>query len=85
MTRPQPIRARRQESAAELAKKLGVTPRTIRNTVAEERSVYLSWTSKRRRDIRAYKDEHPEMSMRAIAAHFECSVGVVHKAIHETP
>lgn len=84
MTRPQPIRARRKESATVLAARLGVHPRTIRNTVAEERSEYLAWTSKRREDIRAYKAEHPEMSMRAIAAHFECSVGVVHKAIHET-
>ena len=84
MSRLEPIRARRAESASVLAKRMGVHPATIRRTVAEERSEYLSWTSKRREDIRAYKAELPEMSMRAIATHFECSVGVVHKAIHET-
>lgn len=84
MSKPQPIRARRKESASALAARLGVSPRTIRNAVAEERSEYLAWTSKRRQDIREFKAEHPEMTMRAIAGRFECSVGVVHKALHET-
>jgi len=52
-------------------------------TVAEERSAYLSWTSKRREDIRAYKAEHPEMTVRVLAAHFECSIGTVHNPLKE--
>nr|CRY94569.1 hypothetical protein [uncultured prokaryote] len=84
MSKREPIRARREESATVLAKRFNVHPTTIRRTVSEERSEYLSWTSKRREDIRAYRAEHPEMSMRAIAAHFECSIGTVHNALHET-
>lgn len=83
MNRAEPIRARRKESATELAKKLGVTPRTIRNAVAEERSEYLSWTSKRREDIRQLKADHPELTVRAIAERIGCSIGTVHNALKE--
>lgn len=75
-----PTRARRNQTARELAKKFGVTPRTIRSTVAEERSVYLNTAKERRKKIRELRATG--LSMRAIAAEVGCSVGTVHYALN---
>lgn len=75
-----PTRARRNHTAAELAKRFGVTARTIRNTVAEERSVYLSRAERRRQQIRELREQG--LSMRAIADEVGCSVGTVHNALN---
>ncbi len=83
--KPTPTRARRNHTAAELAKRFGVTARTIRNTVAEERSVYLSRAEQRREQIRELRETG--LSMRAIADEVGCSVGTVHNALsdHDDP
>ena len=79
MTKSTPTRARRKQTAAELAKRFGVTPRTIRNTVAEERNAYLSRAEQRRQKIRELRKTG--LSMRAIATEVGCSVGTVHNAL----
>jgi transposase len=43
-----PTRARRQQTARELAKRFGVHPVTIRRTVAEERADYEARANERR-------------------------------------
>lgn len=68
----------------EAAQITGLTEQTIKRWTSEPREVYLSRVQKRREAIRAYKAEHPEKSMRAIAERFECSVGTVHSALKET-
>lgn len=79
MTKSTPTRARRKQTAAELAKRFGVTPRTIRNMVSEERSEYLKRAEQRRQQIRELRETG--LSMRAIAAKVGCSVGTVHRAL----
>ena len=78
--KPGPTRARRNHTATELAKRFGVSPRTIRNTVAEERDVYLSRAEQRREQIRELRKQG--LSMRAIAEQVGCSVGTVHNALN---
>lgn len=77
-----PTRARRNQTASELAKKFGVSRRTIQSTVAEERSVYLDRARERRKMIRELRATG--MSMRAIAVEVGCSVGTVHYALNHT-
>lgn len=79
---PAPTRAKRKHTAAELAKRFGVTPRTIQNTVAQERSEYLSEAAKRHQRIRELRAEG--LSMRAIAAEVNVSVSAVHYALHKS-
>ncbi len=43
------IRRRRTKTAAETAKALGLTPRTVRRYIAEERSTYIDRAADRRR------------------------------------
>jgi len=81
MTKHTPTRARRNHTAAELAKRFGVTPRTIRNMVAEERSEYLKRAEQRQEKIRELRETG--LSMRAIASKVGCSVGTVHRALKE--
>lgn len=81
MPRAEPIRARRKGTAREYAEKFGVHPVTVRRMIAVERSVFEQEARDRQEAIRAFKAKHPEMSMRAIAAEFGCSVGTVHRAL----
>lgn len=79
---PAPTRAKRKHTATEWAERFGVTPRTIRNTVAQERSEYLSEAAKRHQRIRELRAEG--LSMRAIAAEVNVSVSAVHYALHKS-
>ena len=74
-----PTRAKRKQSARELAERFGVSPRTIRRTVAQERADYLADAAARHERIRALRAEG--LSMRAIAAKEGVTVGTVHYAI----
>lgn len=68
-------RAIRGQTASELAKRFGVSQRTIQRAVAEPRDEYLSRAEQRREKIRELRKTG--MSMRAIAAEVGCSVGTV--------
>ena len=76
-----PTRAKRKQSARELAERFGASPRTIRRTVAQERADYLADAAARHERIRALRAEG--LSMRAIAAKEGVTVGTVHYAIHK--
>ena len=60
-----PTRAKRKQSARELAERFGVSPRTIRRTVAQERADYLADAAARHERIRSLRAEG--LSMRASA------------------
>lgn len=66
-------------SVRELAEKAGVSPRSIINWTSEPRDAYLSRADERRQQIRELRQKG--LSMRAIAAEIECSVGTVHNAL----
>jgi len=51
MTMTQPDRRRRKMTASEAAKRFGVSPRTIRRVVAEERADYVGRATSRRDQI----------------------------------
>ena len=74
-----PTRAKRKQSARELAERFGVSPRTIRRTVAQERADYLADAAARHKRIRALRAEG--LSMRAIAAKEGVTVGTVHLSL----
>lgn len=76
-----PARAKRPQTARELAERFGVSPRTIRRTVAESREDYLSAAEKRHQRIRELRAEG--LSMRAIAEELNISVGTVHYALNK--
>lgn len=67
-------------SVRELAKKTGVSPRSIINWTSEPREDYLNRAEQRRRKIRELREDG--LSMRAIAAELGCSVGTVHNALN---
>lgn len=77
-----PARAKRPQTARELADRFGVSPRTIRRTVALPRDEYLSEAAKRHQRIRELRAEG--LSMRAIAAEVNVSVSAVHYALHKS-
>ncbi|KFC52013.1 hypothetical protein GY12_00050 [Micrococcus luteus] len=74
-------RAERNQTARELAERFGVSPRTIRHTVAPDRADYLADAAARHGRIRALRAEG--LSMRAIAAKEGVTVGTVHYTIHK--
>lgn len=76
-----PTRAKRQQTARELAERFGVSKRTIQRTVAQSRTDYLAEAAARHERIRALRAEG--LSMRAIAATEGITVGAVHYAIHK--
>lgn len=78
----EPTRAKRKQTARELAERFGVHPSTIRRTVAQSREDYLSEAAKRRSRIRALRAEG--LSMRAIAEREGITPGAVHYAVHKT-
>lgn len=75
-----PTRAKRKQTARELAERFGVSPRTIQRTVAQSREDYLNQAAQRRDRIRALRDEG--LTMRAIAEREGVTVGTVHYALN---
>lgn len=71
--------ARRAATAREVAKKLGVSERTIRRYVAEPRADYDARLTARHEQIRQLRKQG--LSYRAIAAEVGCSIGTVHNAL----
>lgn len=71
----------RQGSARELAPKLGVSERTIRNYLAEPRADYEARAAARHARIRELRAQG--LSMRAIATEVGVTVGAVHYALHK--
>lgn len=75
---------RRKGTARDLAARLGVSERTIRNYVAEPRDSWEARAADRHEKIRELRNTG--MTMRAIAAEVGCSVGTVHNALkHAAP
>lgn len=70
---------KRRGTAREMAERLGVSDRTIRNYMAQPRAEYISDASKRRQRIRVLRAQG--MSYRAIAAEVGCSISTVHYAL----
>lgn len=70
-------------SVRELAAKVGVSEKSIVRWTSEPREVYLSRAQQRRVRIRELRETG--LSMRAIAAEVECSVGTVHNALKDQP
>lgn len=75
-----PTRAKRTQTARELAERFGVSPRTIQRTVAQSREDYLNEAAERRARIRAMREEG--LTMRAIAEREAITVGTVHYALN---
>ncbi len=76
-----PTRAKRTQTARELAERFGVSTRTIQRTVAQPREEYLAEAAQRRARIRSMRDG--DMTMRAIAEREGITVGAVHYALHK--
>ena len=70
---------RNGKTAREVAEKTGLSIRTIMEWTAESRETYLSRAEQRRQKIQELRKTG--LSMRAIAAEVECSVGTVHNAL----
>jgi len=73
---------RRKQTAAELAKRFGKSPRTIRRIIAEPRDEYDAKVEARHEQIRTLREKGK--SMRTIAAEVGVSVGTVHYALNKT-
>lgn len=73
---------RNGKTAREVAEKTGLSIRTIMEWTAESRDTYLSRSEQRRQKIRELRKTG--LSMRAIAAKVDCSVGTVHNALKDT-
>lgn len=70
---------RRGRTAREVAEQTGLSVRQVQNWTSQPRTTYLARAQEQRvkiRDLRA-----TGLSMRAIAAELECSVGIVHRAL----
>lgn len=74
-----PTRAKRAQTARELASRFDVSTRTIQRTVSQPREEYLADAARRER-IRAMRAKG--LSMRTIAEREGVTVGAVHWAIH---
>lgn len=72
---------RNGRTARELAQKTGLSIRTAQRWTAEPRTNYLTRAEERRQQIR--KLRKTGLSMRAIAAEIDCSVGTVHNALKD--
>lgn len=73
---------RRNQTARELAKRFGKSPRTIYRVMAEPREGYEARAAARHERIRELRSEG--LSMRAIAGELDVSVGTVHYALNKT-
>lgn len=76
-----PVRRTRRGTAAELARKFGVSERTIRYTVAEERAVYEARADERRAQI--VEEYRQGLGVRAIARKLGVSAGLVSTRLKE--
>lgn len=74
---------RRERTAREVAAQLKVSPRTVRRVIAQPRQEYLSEAKTRHELIRQLRANG--LTMRAIAAEVECSVGTVYNALKDVP
>lgn len=81
MTMTQPDRRRRKMTANEAAKRFGVSPRTIRRVVAEERDEYVSRAESRRDQIIALYRQGLKQS--AIAAQLDVTPALVSIRLRE--
>jgi len=72
---------KRKRTAREVAERLGVSERTVRNYIAQPRADYLADAAARHERIRAMRAEG--LSMRAIAEREGVSARAVHYAIHK--
>lgn len=72
-------RGRRKGTASELARRFGVSERTIRYTMAEPRHIYEERASARHERIRKLRAKG--MTYREIAAQVDCTIGTVHYAL----
>lgn len=79
MTAQHPIR--RNATARELAERFGKDPSTIRRFIAQPRADWLADVETRHIHIRELRAQG--LSMRAIAAQLDISVGTVHYALHK--
>ena len=72
---------RNGRTAREIAERTGLSVRQVQNWTSERRTLFEERAKRRQEAIRAFKARHPEMTIRALAAEFECSVGTVHRAL----
>lgn len=72
---------RRTKTAKEMAARLGVSERTIRNVVAEPRAEFLARTAVNRR--RAVELREQGLKYREIAVEMGISMGAVGKLLHD--
>jgi len=75
------IPQRRSQTAREMAKRFGKSQRTIYRVMAEPRENYEARAAERHDRIRELRAEG--LSMRAIAAELDVSVGTVHYALQK--
>ena len=78
MNKPHP---RNGWTVRELAEKTGASPRAIISWTSEPREDYLARADEKREKIQTLRAEG--LSMRAIAKQVGCSVGLVHRYVHE--
>ncbi len=78
---PAENQTRRTKTAKEMAERLGVSERTIRNIVAESRDSYQARAAERR-DM-AVKLREQGMKYREIAEEMEISTGAVGRLLHD--
>lgn len=76
-----PVRPSRRGTAVELARKFGVSERTIRYTVAEDRAVYEARADERRSQI--VELHRKGQGVRAIARELDVSPGLVSTRLKE--
>lgn len=76
-----PVRPARRGTASELARKFGVSERTIRYTVAEDRRVYEARADERRAQI--IELHRRGLGVRAIARQLSVSPGLVSTRLKE--
>lgn len=76
-----PDRRKRRMTANEAAKRFGVSPRTIRNVVAEERSEYVGRAVSRRDQIIALYRQG--LKQKAIAAQLDVTPALVSMRLRE--
>jgi len=72
---------RRTKTAAEMAARLGVSVRTIRNVVAEPRDDYLARAATNRKN--AVELRNQGLKYREIAEEMGCSIGTVSKLLYD--
>jgi DNA-directed RNA polymerase specialized sigma24 family protein len=72
---------RRTKTAAEMAARLGVSVRTIRNVVAEPRDDYLARAATNRKNAVGLRNQG--LKYREIAEEMGCSIGTVSKLLHD--